>query len=159
MPRSDGEQGQSRGDVLVLLHPPQHSTTLWPASLRDSKWEWRGEGLWGVFQGEPQGWGWQTCHPGGPKYKLCPNDQGSIRRGLPGSAPTFDSSVSNSFIPVLFQIFSDKGQEIHFRAQNKSTTHYKRFYIAGLCWIVPSPSSLSLKDHGTNRWRTALLRC
>ena len=109
MTRSDGEQGQSGGDIFVLVHPSQHSTMLWPVSLCNSKWKWRGEGLGGAFWGAPQGWGCQSCHPGGPKHKFCPKDQGSIRRGLPGSAPTFASSVSNSFMPVFPQNFSDKG--------------------------------------------------
>lgn len=109
MTRSGGEQGRLGGDIFVFIYPSQQSTILWPVSLCNNKWEWRGEGLLGAFWEVSQGWGCQTCHPGGPKHKYCPKDQGSIRRGSPVSAPTFASSVTNSYMPVFPKNLSDKG--------------------------------------------------
>lgn len=67
-------------------------------------------------------------------------------------------------VPAIWQSFPKiphiKGTRNPFMGTKiKSTTHYQRFCITGLCWIVPYLCRQSLKDHGTNRWQAALLRC
>lgn len=91
-----------RRGLFVLVHPSQHSTVPWPVFIQNSNREWRAEGMWGAF-------GFHTCHPGGSKSQILPQGPRLQEEGTSGSAPTFASSTSNSYMSFFPQNFPDKG--------------------------------------------------